>query len=73
MLGDKFSLQEIEKVLMYLKKKYKKAFATIQETKINAETIELLLDPDKMKSKKPRNKTLLDDYSPPTLGETLDI
>ncbi len=72
MLGDKFSLQEIEKVLMYLKKKYKKAFATIQETKINAETIELLLNPDKMKSKKPSNKTALDNYSPPRLGDELD-
>lgn len=72
LLGDKFILQDIEKVLTYLQKKYKKAFSTIAETKMNAETIELLLNPDKMKSKHARYKTLLDDYNPPTLGDTLD-
>ncbi|MFT4145244.1 MAG: AAA family ATPase [Mobilitalea sp.] len=71
-MGDKFTLQDIEKVLNYLQKKYKKAFSTIEETKINAETIELLLNPDRMIAKKQRNKTILDDYNPPSLGELLN-
>lgn len=72
MFGDKFTLQEIEKVLLYLKKKYKKAFITIEETKINTETIELLLNPDKMMTKRPTNKSLLNDYNLPKLGDILD-
>ena len=73
MYEDRFSIESIQKVLDYLKRKYKRAFTSQKETKLNSEVIELLLDPDKMtmKPKKVRDDDL-ENYNPQNLGTILD-
>ena len=68
MFGDRYSVDNIEKVFIYLKNKYKQKLLNMDETKINGMVLDLLINPELMK-KKPKKSE--EDYDLPILEDII--